>query len=275
MSPRSGEAILFRARARCASHARTTCVAPPKNLERAAARLSHAQPFRSRAEGERTRGCLELHAQTTVLRMGDLGSTRYLPIAYLPGASGRALSWEPIAAVLSYRREPHLFDYPGLGEHAPVPGIADLDDLTRWIAGQLPAVCDIVTLSMGSALGLRLALDYPERVRRLVLVTPCGGFDAQRFSALDWREVFVEQRPEAPRWFVDDTRDLTAQLGSVSAATLVVMGDEDPIAPPAIGELLLQRLPAAKLEIVQNAGHDLEEEHPAFLASLIEAHLRR
>ena len=207
--------------------------------------------------------------------MGDLGSTLYLPIAYLPGASGRAVSWEPIASVLAYRREPRLFDYPGLGEHPNVPSIQDLADLTRWIAAELPEVCDVVTLSMGSALGLRLALDYPDRVRRLVLVTPCGGFDARRFGALDWRETFVEQRPEAPRWFVDDAHDLTPRLASLSAPTLLVMGDEDPIAPPVVGEFLLQHLPSAKLEIVQNAGHDLEEEHPAFLASLIEAHLRR
>ncbi|MEO7035542.1 MAG: alpha/beta fold hydrolase [Polyangiaceae bacterium] len=207
--------------------------------------------------------------------MGALVPTLYLPVAYLPGASGRAVSWEPIASVLAYRREPRLFDYPGLGDHAEVPGINDLADLTHWIASGLPPLCDVITLSMGSTVGLRLALDYPERVRRLVLVTPCGGFDVRPFGALDWRETFCEQRPEAPRWFVDDTHDLTPRLGELSIPTLVVMGDEDPIAPPAIGEFLLRRLPAAKLEIVQDAGHDLEEEHPAFLASLIEAHLRR
>jgi pimeloyl-ACP methyl ester carboxylesterase len=207
--------------------------------------------------------------------MSGSGTTRHLPIAYLPGASGAGVSWDPIAAVLARRREPRVFDYPGLGDRAAMPSLTDLDDLARWIARQLPALCDVVTLSMGSALGLRLALDYPEQVRRLVLVTPCGGLNAQRFGALDWRGPFLERRPEAPRWFVDDSRDFTPQLGSVRAPTLVVMGADDPIAPPAIGELLVQRLPSAKLEIVPNADHDLEEEHPAFLASLIEAHLRR
>ena len=114
--------------------------------------------------------------------MGALGSTLYLPVAYLPGAGGRAASWEPIASVLAYRREPRLFDYPSLGEHAEVQGIDDLTDLTDWIASGLPELCDVVTLSMGSAIGLRLALDYPERVRRLVLVTPCGGFDVRPFA---------------------------------------------------------------------------------------------
>ena len=134
--------------------------------------------------------------------MGDLGSTLYLPVAYLPGASGRSASWEPIASVLAYRREARLFDYPGLGEREKLPGIEDLSDLTRWIVSELPELCDIVTLSMGSALGLRLALEYPERVRRLVLVAPCGGLDARRFGALDWRETFVRERPQAPRALV-------------------------------------------------------------------------
>jgi pimeloyl-ACP methyl ester carboxylesterase len=207
--------------------------------------------------------------------MGDLASTLYLPVAYLPGAGGRLESWEPIASVLAYRREARLFDYPGLGEREELPGINDLSDLTRWVVSELPELCDVVTLSMGSAIGLRLALEYPERVRRLVLVAPCGGLDARRFGALDWRETFVRERPQAPRWFVDDHSDFTDQLGAISIPTLLVFGDEDSIAPPAIGEFLMEHLPSAKLEVVQNASHDIEEEHPAFVASLIEAHLRR
>jgi pimeloyl-ACP methyl ester carboxylesterase len=207
--------------------------------------------------------------------MGDLGSTLYLPVAYLPGASGRSASLEPIASVLAYRREARLFDYPGLGEREALPGIEDLSDLTRWVKSELPELCDVVTLSMGSAIGLRLALEYPERVRRLVLVAPCGGLDARRFGALDWRETFVRERPQAPRWFVEDQSDFSDELDRISAPTLLVFGDEDLIAPPAIGEFLLDRLPSAKLEVVPNASHDIEEEHPAFVASVIEAHLRR
>jgi pimeloyl-ACP methyl ester carboxylesterase len=207
--------------------------------------------------------------------MGDLGSTLYLPVAYLPGASGRSANWEPIASVLAFRREALLIDYPGLGEHDEVAGIKDLSDLTAWIAGGLPELCDVVTLSMGSAVGLRLALDYPERVRRLVLVAPCGGLDVSRLGALDWREAFVRERPGAPRWFVEDRVDLSERLGQIAIPTLLVFGDDDPIAPASIGEILQERLPNAKLEVVQNASHDIEEEHPAFLASVIEAHLRR
>lgn len=108
-----------------------------------------------------------------------------------------------------------------------------------------------------------------------VLVVPCGGVDALRFGALDWRERFLAARPQAPRWFVNDLIDFSDRLPNIAAPTLLVFGAEDPIAPPAIGRFMVQQLPTAKLEVVAHASHDLEEEHPAFLASLIEAHLRR
>ena len=206
--------------------------------------------------------------------MTTLSPTEYLPIAYLPGASGRSSVWEPIANVLAHRREALLFNYPGLD----APRRDDIDslaDLARWVASELPERCDVVSLSMGSAIALRLALDYPERVRRLVLVVPCGGVNALHFGALDWREQFLMARPHAPRWFVQDKADFSARLPLIAAPTLLVFGEDDPIAPPAIGEFMVEQLPTAKLEIVPDASHDLEEEHPAFLASLIEAHLRR
>jgi pimeloyl-ACP methyl ester carboxylesterase len=42
-----------------------------------------------------------------------------------------------------------------------------------------------------------------------------------------------------------------------------------------VGEHLASRLPRGRLEMVAGATHDLEEEQPDLLASLIEAHLRR
>ncbi|HEY4103722.1 MAG TPA: alpha/beta fold hydrolase [Polyangiaceae bacterium] len=207
--------------------------------------------------------------------MTERGSTEYLPIAYLPGASGLWTTWEPIAAVLASRREPLLFDYPGLGESAENPELRSLPELARWIVDELPARCDLVSLSMGSALALRIALEHPERVRRLVLVTPCGGLNGPRFGALDWRDAFRERRPDAPTWFLDDHSDFGARLGEIRAPTLVVVGENDLIAPAALGKFLFEHLPTAKLEIVPEATHDLEEEQPAFVASLIEAHLRR
>ncbi|HEX7671887.1 MAG TPA: alpha/beta hydrolase [Polyangiaceae bacterium] len=111
---------------------------------------------------------------------------------------------------------------------------------------------------------------------RLALGTSDG---ARRFRA--WcrpsRRIppsFRESRRDAPTWFVEDRTDFTDRLRSVTQPTLLVYGERDLIAPPSVGEFLQTRLPTAKLEVVPGATHELEEEHPDLLASLIEAHLR-
>jgi pimeloyl-ACP methyl ester carboxylesterase len=73
---------------------------------------------------------------------------------------------------------------------------------------------------------------------------------------------------------LDDQVDLSERLSDVSTPTLLIFGDQDLIAPVAVGQHLLARLPSARLEIVPFATHDLEAEQPDLIASLIEAHLR-
>lgn len=201
-------------------------------------------------------------------------STAYLPLVYLPGASGRGAVWRPIAERLARRRPPLLCDYPGLGDDASTGGIESLWDLARLVAARLPPRFDLAALSMGAAVALRLALLHPTRIRRLVLVAAAGGVDVERLGGVDWREGFRQRRPEAPRWFLDDRVDLTPDLSRVAAPTLLVFGAEDRIAPVAVGRWLLAVLPAAKLEVVSHATHDIDEEQPDLLASLMEAHLR-
>ncbi len=197
-----------------------------------------------------------------------------LPVVYLPGASGRGSVLRPIAERLARRREPHLVDYPGLSGAPAPPDVHSLDELARHLVANLPERFDAVSLSMGSALALRIALSYGERLRRLVLATPAGGVDVRAFGAVDWRPAFEARRPHAPRWFLDDAVDLTPRLSSVRVPTLLVLGGRDGIAPVAIGEHLRAHLPMARLEVVPDATHDLEEEFPDLLASLVEAHLR-
>jgi pimeloyl-ACP methyl ester carboxylesterase len=199
----------------------------------------------------------------------------HLPVAYLPGASGRGSVFLPIATYLAARRAPLLVDYPGLSDAPLRSPIDSLDDLTRHVADGLPSRFDVVSLSMGATVALRLALAYPERVRRLVLVAPAGGVDVLALGGVDWRPAFRERRPESPGWFLEDAVDLSDRLAAVAAPTLLVLGERDLVAPVAVGAHLLARLPDARMETMPDATHDLEEEFPDLVASLVEAHLRR
>ncbi|HYO98190.1 MAG TPA: alpha/beta hydrolase [Polyangiaceae bacterium] len=198
-----------------------------------------------------------------------------LPVAYLPGAAGRVALWRRIAERLARRRPSFLCEYPGFGNVPADPSLACLSDLRAHLLRSLPERFDLVAMSAGGSIALRLALDHPERVRKLVLVATSSGVDVRALGALDWRDTYQTLHPDAPPWFVEDASDVTAELPRLQAPTLLVFGDADLIAPVAVGEFLLRRLPNARLEVIPRATHDLQKEFPDLLASLIEAHLRR
>lgn len=197
-----------------------------------------------------------------------------LPLVFLPGAGSRGELWQPVVRRLEKRRPPLILDYPGIGETPAEPTLRTLDDLSAFLERQLPARFDLAALSMGASLALRWATRLSERVRGLVLVAPCGGVDARRFGALDWRPMFEARRPQTPRFFLDDDTHFDSELRGVLAPTLLLFGDCDLIAPVAVGEYLRDRLARAKLEVLAGATHDIETEAPDWVASLIEAHLR-
>ena len=195
-------------------------------------------------------------------------------MVYLPGAGGLASFWRPVAELLRPRSEPLLVEYPGFGETPPDSSVRGVSDLLDLILERLPTSFDLVAQSMGGALALGLALDHPARVRRLVLVATTGGIDVRRLGAAEWRTSdWVAQRPQMPRWFVDDRSDLGGRLPTLRVPTLVLVGDADPLAPLRVGEYLRDQIPGASLEIVAGGTHAMAEELPERVAALIDRHL--
>jgi pimeloyl-ACP methyl ester carboxylesterase len=205
--------------------------------------------------------------------MAEIAPT--LPLVFFPGAGGRVAHLRPIAERLAHRRTTHLCEYPGLGGVAPDPNLRTLADLQAHLLASLPEQFDLVTMSMGGVLALRIALEHPERIRKLVLLATSGGVNVEALGGIDWRSTFRRVQPNAPSWFVEDRSDVTPQLARITQPTLLVYGDADLIAPPSVGHLLQKNLPNARIEIIADATHELEIDHPDLIASFIEAHLRR
>jgi 3-oxoadipate enol-lactonase len=60
-----------------------------------------------------------------------------------------------------------------------------------------------------------------------------------------------------------DRPDVTSELPSVPAPTLVIVGDADALTPPGVAESMAKQIPRAKLALVRGAGHMSAMEQPA------------
>lgn len=205
--------------------------------------------------------------------MSDASLRREPVTLFLPGAGGRRAFWQPVATRLRNAPRLVLFAWPGFGDEPPAPEIRSLDDLYQWFVAAIPdGPVHVVAQSMGGILGMRLSIEQPARVERLVLVTTSGGSKVAR-SGMDWRAGFREERSDVPDWFENDRTDLDDRLGEVIAPTLLIFGDADPIAPVSIGEHLARRIHPSRLLVIAGGTHMLGEERAAEVAVAIDEHL--
>jgi pimeloyl-[acyl-carrier protein] methyl ester esterase len=82
--------------------------------------------------------------------------------------------WDGVREALAQQFRLHVVDLPGYGASVPCEPYT-LAGLAAAVAQVLPARAHVCGWSLGGQVALRLALDFPERVRRLVLIgtTPC------------------------------------------------------------------------------------------------------
>jgi pimeloyl-ACP methyl ester carboxylesterase len=179
-------------------------------------------------------------------------------LLFLPGASGKVDFWQPVAARLAFdgRVAVRHLGWPGIGATPAEPGVRALPDLAARVEALLDRPTALVAQSMGGVVALLATLARPERVTHLVLAGLSGGFDLARFGATDWRPPRAELRPGDPaHLFAAWDGDLGARLPSVTAPTLLLSGDADPLSPVAAGEWLAGVLPRATLRVMAGGAH--------------------
>ncbi len=195
-------------------------------------------------------------------------------VLFLPGASGEGRFWAGVAERLPGSWERCSLDWPGLGRVPGRPGIDGLADLARVVveaAGAGPV--DLVAQSMGGVVALMVALARPDLVRRLVLAATSGGLDLAPFGAVEWREEYAREYPDAAPWIREERVDLSARLATVRAPTLLLWSDADPISPLAVGRRLATLLSAARLVVVAGLDHAFARDRADLVAPHVQAHL--
>ena len=232
------------------------------------------------------------------------------PVTFLPGIGGLP-RWSVLLNTLTERRRVIAPSVPGFPGSAALP---ELDDQLDWLLATHDLLYaaggaggDLVAVSVGAALAADLAAVWPDAVRRLVLVSPLGLFDAAepsadifaqpanglgallcadpaRFDAhvalpdgadrVEWTVQQARAQEAAARllWPVGDTR-LARRLHRVTQPVLLVFGAEDRVLPASYRQRFQQSLPQAQLEVVPGAGHLVDLDAPPALARLVEEFL--
>ncbi|MGR3538664.1 MAG: alpha/beta fold hydrolase [Pseudooceanicola nanhaiensis] len=219
-----------------------------------------------------------------------------------PGGAG-------FLADLAEDREVFAPEHPGYGESGgfeAMDGMLDVvlhyhDYLEPIVARNGPV--DLVGHSLGGMFAAEIAAIHPHLVRRLVLVDSYGVWLDDRpqpdpfvilpdeLSAAKWADpdAWAGKEPNSFdgetgayefyrgqnmgvaskfMWPVPD-RGLLRRLGRIRADTLVLHGRQDGLIPAAYPELLAERIPNARLEWIEDAGHlPMIEAKDAFVSSV-------
>lgn len=221
------------------------------------------------------------------------------------GAGGNNLLWERTLQFLSGGATAYDVNLPGhpsgeitcrtIGEYA-----SSVNDFIGEKGLRKPTVCGH---SMGSAIALTLAIEHPENVGGVILVsagaklgvlpsivdelrtkplkaieeaiTPMSfhaidlglGREARAVLSLSNLPVFLND------YLACNGFDVRDRLGEISAKTLILCGDDDKMTPPKWSRFLNERIPGSEAVYVKDSGHMLPLEAPEPLGRAIQAFL--
>jgi 3-oxoadipate enol-lactonase len=169
-----------------------------------------------------------------------------------------------------------------------------------------------VGLSMGAMIGMAFALNHPARLGRLVLANTTssygpegramwqarakavedGGLEAiepmvmGRYFSEDFRAAHPEVVATVSKRFLETPvegylgccdaiaeLDFTRDLGRIHNRTLVIAGALDAGTPPAMAQVIAERIPGARMAVIPGAAHLSAVEKPEEFATLVESFL--
>lgn len=104
------------------------------------------------------------------------------PLVMIHGWGMHSGVWHPLVKRLSEHYILYLIDLPGMGHSRPVEPY-HLHSLADEVAQVIPGVCDVLGWSLGGLVAQRIAMNQPDRIRRLILVSSTPKF----VTSPDWQ----------------------------------------------------------------------------------------
>lgn len=214
-------------------------------------------------------------APTVVLVHGAFISSRYMV---------------PVAERLADRCTVYAPDLPGYGNSgrpARLPSVAGYADiLTRWMDAVGIARAALIGNSFGCQIVANLAVRYPDRVTRIILVGPTvdparhtlvqqgarllldGTREPRRYLRLllgNCLKIGLREGVQLARVVLAD--HIEDNLPRLAVPTLVVRGERDPLVPQRWAEEATRLLPSGHLVVIPRVAHVAHYDAPdAFVA---------
>lgn len=225
------------------------------------------------------------------------------PVILIHGAGGTHLYWpSEVRRLAGYRL--YALDLPGHGKsggRGQQSISAYVEQLIEWMnAIQLHGAV-FIGHSMGSAIGLSLALDYPDQVLGLGLVgsgsrlkVAAAILDAAASETTFQNAVdqvvsnsfsektapglveqaakrMAETRPSVlyGDFLACNSFDVTERLGEIDQPTWIACGAEDRMTPRRYSQFLADHIPGSSMKIFPDAGHMLMLEQPQIFANAL------
>jgi len=233
------------------------------------------------------------------------GSKDALPLVLLHGGYAGSTMWFPNIADLARRFHVLALDTIGEpGKSVPTRKNASKRDMAAWLVGVLDELgisqTHVIGLSRGGWLALNLAIHAPQRLRKIVLLSPAASFIALNrfFSAIVGSVIHIPTRSVAKialySWvtkgfmvnevyaeqFILGLQNWNWTMGTngysgvmpsvfpdeelhqIKNPILMLIGDHDRLNPPTVIDRAKQMIPQIEAEIVPCAGHLLSMEQP-------------
>jgi 3-oxoadipate enol-lactonase len=241
----------------------------------------------------------------------EAGSGEALPIVFMHGVGSDKSVWSRQLAHFANSRRAVAFDYPGYGESEFLEN-ATRDDYATAILASMDALdverAHVCGLSLGGVVAIALCAAAPERCASLLIadsfaVHPDGqaihdrsvsasqtmtmrelaearsgvllGSAASDELRAEVIETMAAIDPAAYRlgaaavWLADQHDRVRA----IDVPTLILVGEEDEITPPALSGELANLIPNSRLLQIAEAGHLANAEQPAAFNRAIESFL--
>jgi pimeloyl-ACP methyl ester carboxylesterase len=232
------------------------------------------------------------------------------PMVVLHGKHCSSTMWLDLLPSLVVTHRVHLVDSSGeLGKSVATKMMIRAADVAQWLDAVLDSLgisrATFVGFSNGGFHAVTYATERPERVERLALLAPVGGFGGVRLSywprvvgtmfgdrdakrARFWRQHYVGTQPSPLRLRFDHQfltgnkymriplRDRMPRafrkkrLATMTMPMLVVVADQDICQDgPATAAKVARVLPAARVELVSPSGHFMTFDCPSEVGTML------